>query len=389
MKKILFAIVMVSFTAISLFAAPKKKTTPELELEPVIIDLPSIQGQEFFYSFDPRFEIVGLICRLAEYPECMRNYKGENKYLSQMDSFFEKYKDNPFIKQVRTQYKAKGITPDDWVNLTFHIKPDFSGTVVPMDPLPRDLNPAWSKFKPKELNDIVTKIHDFAKESNFARLAILNQGEYLNHLGRLNEEVERFTIHTWGKDFFRNPEIDKVSLVCSYFWAGTNYSTCVTLPENKRQFVVTEYPSSYYRNIAVEYGRLYAMQYAKDNWDIVKDKYTVYEKNVMKKLHPEHEKEIEKKEYTYLDLASYVARFTMLDFLNYRGKNQTEKDIEDFGDYNQTYDSICQSFEKEYGKTGTLGIELLKEYRNNPDKYPDFASFAPKINDFINSLSVE
>lgn len=386
MKKVVSKLLLSLIAITGVFAAPKKST--ELNLEPIQIELPSLQGSEFLYTSDPRIEIVGILGRLAGYEQFSLNYDGENAFLSQIDQIFAKYKNHKLVKKVQ-QYKKAGITDSAWLNLAYHIKPDFSGTTVPFDPYPAHLNPEWNKFKAKELNDLVTQIHDFVIETNFSRICLLNQSTYLNNIGWLNENVEPFKIHTWGKEFFNDSNVQNVVVNISYLCAGNSYFDYVTDSNNKRAYYITIAPGCTYYDIICCYSFLYTMDYAIENWDAVKENFIKYRKDFAKKYNPNQAKEIDNYEFINVHLALLFSDYLYLSFNKYFGSIQTEKQIEKYGNYAENYDSIYQYLLKNVGPDAVSAIDLLNYYLENREKYPTFKSFAPKLNEYINSLKVE
>ncbi|MCQ2592393.1 MAG: DUF4932 domain-containing protein [Treponema sp.] len=365
----------------SLFAAPKKV----LELEPVVIDLPSKTTAEFTYAIDPRVEIVSILCRLAEFQEFSLNYQGENEFLSQIDTLFEKYKNHKLVKTLKS-YKKQGISGSAFLNLAYHINPDFSGTTVPMNPYPKDLNPELKKLSPKQLNKLVTQIHDFVIESKFSRICTLNQATYQADLGWIVEDYDKLNIHSWGKNFFNNPNVKDVTVTISRICCGYYFYDYATGKNGPRNYYLTISPGTNYLNFIQMYSLLYTQDYASRNWDKVKDNYISYIKDFNKKLYPDREKEIDNQEVYDSSLASTISLYTLIAFCQYKIQNQTEETIKKYGDFAQIYDSIVQIFEKSYGKEASKAIELLENYSANRQKYVNLLSYENEINAFVNSL---
>jgi len=387
MKKVIISILAATVMLSSLCAAPKKSKA--LTLEPVEFDLPTVDAGQFTYTIDPRIEVIGTICRLAEFPMYMQNYGGENAFLSQIDTIFAKYKDHKAVKAIQNYSKQKNIGHDAWLNLAYHIKPDFSGTVADFTPYPADLNPELQKLTAKQLNDLVTLIHDFAVETNYPRICTLNRGTYVSDSSWMKEDLDKFVITEWGNQFFGLKEFDEVIVTVSRFVAGCYLYDFVTEAEGTRKAYLTIFPGCYFSNIVMDYCTIYTQLYASKNWDIVKDNFSKYLKDYSLKLNPDNAKEIEKEEIYSDSLATVLTLYCYVDFCKYRASIQTEEDIEKYGDYLQATDSVVQYLEKSFGKDATKAIELIDEYQNNRDKYKNAYDLAGLLNPYLNSLKVE
>lgn len=386
MKKVLI-IAAALLVASSLWAAPKK--SKELVLEPIEFDLPSENGEQFTYVIDPRIEVIGTICRLAGYPQYMENYGGDNAFLSQMDMIFSKYKDHKAVKAIQNYRDQKKISGDTWLNLAYHIKPDFSGTIVSFNPYPKDLNPELQKLTPKQLNDMVSLIHDFVVDTNFTRICAVNRGTYVADFGWMKEDLEKNNIATWGREFFSDSTFSEVVVTVTRLVAGYCFYDFVSDDAGNRKAYLTIYPGIYYSTLISDYAAVYTQEYANRNWDVVKDNFTKYIKEFAKKAQPENAKEIDKEEIYSNSLAAVLANYCLLDYARYKGRTQTEEDIQKLGDYRQFADSLQQNLEKSFGKDATDAIQLLEKYENNREKYPDFYAMSEELNAYLNTLKVE
>lgn len=387
MKKVITVIFTTLVVFSSLCAAPKKSKS--LSLEPIEFDLPTEKGNEFSYAIDPRIEVVGTICRLAGYECFSQNYGGGNAFLSQMDTLFVKYKEHKAVKAIQNYRDQKKIQGDAWLNLAYHIKPDFSGTVVDLDPYPVDLNPELKKLTAKQLNALISLIHDFAVDTNFLRICALNRGTYVSDFGWMKEDIEKVNISTWGNDFFKLSDFNEVIITVSRLGAGYHFYDFVTEADGNRKAYVTIYPGIYYSNVVMCYSSIYTQLYANKYWDEVKDNFTRYLKDFSKKASPENAKEIEKEEIYSNSLASVLSMYCYVDYCKYKAEIQTPEDIEKYGDYKQAVDSMTQYLEKSFGNSATKAIELVSTYQENREKYKTIYDFSGELNAYLNTLKVE
>lgn len=382
-KSIILA--FVSLLAVGTVVAAPKKT----ELEPLMIELPSYEGEQFIYSADPRLEVIGAICRLAGYKEFSLNYNGDNEFLSQVDGILAKYKDHKAVKQIKSYKNQKNISGSAWINLAYHMKPDFSGYLVSMDSYPAHLNPELKKLNKNQLNSMLELVHSFAADTNYARICILNNSKYIHQVGWFREQIEKFDIAIWAQDFFGLDGFSKIRLNVSYMCPGYWFWDYSTGANGERIATVTVFPGIDYYSLFNDIICLYTQDYANKNLDKVKENFEKYAKDFAKKANPDNAKEIEKQEINSADLALWMANVIYLNFCKHRAEVQTEEDIEKFWDFQQTYDSVYQYYEKVYGQAAVNTYNLLDEYAENRDKYPTIDDFSDKINEYINSVKVE
>jgi len=383
MKKVI-AICFFSLMVLgSIIAAPKKAKI--LQLDPIEFDLVSSHNGRFEYVVDPRIEVMTIICRITGAGYFNWNYSGENPYLSQVDTFFAKYKDEPAVKTALS-YISKGIGMDAFISLAYHIKPDFSGTIDALRPLPETLDKSWKQIGANTLNSFVKQIHAFVIKSNFVRFYNVNRSDYLSFIGWYDKEVEEKNMESWAKDFFTGFDIGPVTFSVNRPAVGFNFYDYAQDSEGIKKAYITTYPGSYFADMTITYFSFYLQPYVNENWDAVKDNFTKYIKYFAKKTKPDaKDKEIEKMEVTQNDLVSLMGMYCFLGYLE--DSIPTAKEDDEY--YKPTYDAYCATYEKLAGDAFNQGKALITEYKNNRDKYADFKAFYPKITEYINSIKTE
>ena len=367
----------------TLSAAPKKP----LVLEPIEID-PIIQSNnDIEVIADPRLEIIGIICRLAGYDGFTNYYTGEATYTTQIDSYFAKYKDEKVVTTAKA-FKDRGITAHSMISLAYHIKPDFSGTVIDFDPYPVTLMDNWKKIRTKEIYNFIKDIHDFLIKTNYSRLRILNKPTLLASVGYFLKDFEDFVIPQFADDFFGKNVFDKkvisVNMICPLLMAYD----IVTDRDGKTTSYTTVYSNCYISSMTTTYFTNYIQEYADANWETVKEKFTNIILYYTKKMYPDKYKEYEKqlKESINSSLfAQYFGDFVYLEYLRspiYENAKKKEGAL--------TYEYYYGELEKAYSSEWLYQLnELTAEYVNNRDKYPSLKVFFPKIVDLINSIKFD
>ena len=375
MKKLLSAALFSAILISSLFCAPKSPV-----MEPIQIQAVEDQGEINKFIVDPRIELVGMVCRLAEIQGFMLNYTGDNAFLSQMDTLFAKYKEHKIVKTAKSLNK-KGIDSSAMISLAYHIKPDFSGTIIDFSPFPETLYFAWKKIGTKAIYDFVKQLHDFAVESNFQRIYTLNNGSYIYNVGNMKKDIEKVKIAQWTEEFFNTNDFEKPVITVSAICAGGNYYDFVVGSDGKRLAYFTTYPGTSYINFENCYINFFTQIYATNNWDAVKENYIKYNMDYVKKYNPSAIEEAKKLEITDYDLAILMGTYCYLAFLKQKGP-----ELEN----HPSFEEIFGALEKKLGDPNILkAAALIDEYSAARDKYPTFNDFAPRLNEFINTIAIE
>lgn len=376
---------VITFCILSLLFLTSCLSTKSIQLEPIEIDIVKSHNGNFEYMVDPRVELMTIICRLTGYNVFNNNYNGDNAYLTQVDSFFAKYKDETVIKSAQG-FMERGVWGDAFISLAYHIKPDFSGTIISMKPIPETLNDQWKKIGSSSINAFVKQVHDFAIKSNFVRFYAVNRSDYLSNIVWLDDGFEKKNVGTWANGFFTGIDIGETTVVSSRVLAGFNLYDFAGDADGKKLSYVASYPGAYYADMTCAYFALYLQDYITQNWDSVKDNYTKFLKAFLKKINPDKDpKEFDKREVRQQDLRGDLSMYMYLAYLE--DNIPTAKEDDDY--FKPHYDAFYAHLEKTVGDDFLRAMELMKEYKENRDKYPEFKDFYPLINDYVNSLPTE
>jgi len=114
---------------------------------------------------DPRVELFSVIFRLAGNPEYSQ---GRIKaYADAVDQHFAKFRDHAAIKAARALRGTNGISFDAVAGMAIHVdKVPALLPLVPLDPLPRSLDPRWT---PKDATRFLEAVRGFVRDSGFER----------------------------------------------------------------------------------------------------------------------------------------------------------------------------------------------------------------------------
>lgn len=383
MKKILSSFILSLFVLGATFAATKP-----LNLEPIQID-PVIQTDEFgtSYQIDSTFEVIGIICRFAKFDGFTNYYNGEESYTSKIDTLFGKYKDHKAVKKAEL-LKTKGIKPDAMISLAYYIKPDFSGTIVDFDTFPEGLNPLWKKIKTKEIYEFITLVHDFAKDSNYARIFILNKPDLLGSVGYFNKDSQKYHLSEFTKKFFNNPQNNKTVVSVNMICPGVRYDNFITDVQGNSVNYAGIYPKCYLSEYFLSYFAACCQPVVNYIFDDIKDHFQDFFLKYTKRFITD-EKQYKEYEKNFVLYPSLITQFMgMFSILEYMKSPEYLDSIKD-EDYPLTYEAFYSTFEKQFdGGFFYDAVKLFEEYSANRQTYPSIMDFAPKIADFINSISL-
>ena len=140
MKKLISAAIVSRCLIASAFSAPKAPV-----LKPIDIDVVCEKGEYNDFVVDPRIEIIAIACRLAEMQGFTNVYGSGDELIGQTVTLYEKYKTHKAVNTIKTLIQ-NGIPNDAMISLAYHIKPDFSGTIIDFSPFPETLHYDWKKI---------------------------------------------------------------------------------------------------------------------------------------------------------------------------------------------------------------------------------------------------
>lgn len=387
MKKLILTIILLSLFLGQAFAAPKSKKNKELE--PIQIE-PIVQTDEYgtIYQTSPQLDIIGIICRLADYEIFSGNSTDEDNYITRIDNFFSKYKEHKAVKKAK-YLKQKGLQETNILSIAYYIKPDFTGTTIDIKDVYNFLYNPNIKFKENDIEEFVMLVHTFVKDTNYERISILFRPDLLASVGYIKHNCEKYFVTKYSNNFFNSSNCKQDIIVVSnsspYYWFNTfnkinsnEYLQYTTINPNFNFSALTE---AYYSTQTVELSKLI--------WDDVKDNFTTLYKKRIRKLsndNNDYENRIKNLQLDNYSLNHYLFYFSLLEFL--KSNDYLEASKKD--DYPITYNSLYNYLEKYIDEDYFYDmVNLADEYSNNRNLYPSILDFAPKIKTFINSIESE
>lgn len=381
MKKSLFiktfAALISSAIILSSCATTSKKEA--LSLEPIEIDYICVTDGNISFTNLPQLELLALAGRFAGLNELQGYYTDDNSYLQQMQTLLGKQKDADIIRHIK-ELNTKGISGSGIINLAYHIKPDFSGTTVPMEPKPDTLNPEWKNISSFEIDNLVKELHTFAQKTNYAKIYGLNRSDALAQVMYTQQNFTKYKFGSWFTEFFTSGNNTEPLIVnCSRSTAAFSFYDFAMNEDNQRVTCLSFYPGETLNACASTYAMSFIQDYTTDNWDKVKDSLTKFQKAVAKKINPENAKEIDKQEVNSFELTQFLAQFPALIYL----AQMSEEIDETPGILEEAINGIS----KIMGETETrILFNLFLNYKSLRGQYPNFKMYYLEINDAIHNL---
>lgn len=376
MKKVILSVFILCAGIFSLSAAKIKKNFEPIEFEPVILT-----GEGYIIEVSPIFDLVYQVGRLAEIKEYSKNWN--NSYLDQNDALFERYKNHKAVQTLKNLMK-KGIYPGDLDNLAANIKPDFSGTTCDLEIYPEVLGEGWRRFKPKEIYEFIEQLHNFAEESNFARIFALHRSNNLSLITHFKDYLTSEEVHIipWIRDITNNPE-ETVHYVMSYYIQNL-YNSCKSLDSNGNSTVICPvapsmslggYLSAACYTYVSDYANECAAQLGDGYKNYLRSYILAYNESISAK---DYDKSIKKNPEAFLFNIKFnitnigVSAMVVCYFKEYEPENYGER---------------LQNLAKLYKHESYLSfVKIVENYFNNKEEYKDFKSYWPVVTEFLNNL---
>ena len=195
----------------------------------------------------------------------------------------------------------------------------------------------------------------------------------------MKKDIEKTNLGCWAENFFNNDEVKKPVITISRLIVGNNYYDFAKTSDGTTLSYLTTFPGTFYYNFETCYLSFYSQLYASSNWNNVKENFIKANLAYIRKYSPEFAEQAEKEEITDSYLAYIISNFCYINFL----KDNTPEN-------HSSAEEIYGYLEKSIGEPNILKLaSLLDEYAASRDKYPSFNDFAPRLNEFFNSIKIE
>lgn len=373
MKKSIQIVITSLLIPMMFFTSCSKKSNAKIELEPLTIDYVKDSTELFDLTVKPQQELFSIVLRLAGLEAFNNSGWLTETYISNVDTYFEKYKNEPVVKTAQNILK-KNSNPQKLLTFGACIKEDFSGIECNVEKLPDAIVYAFKDIKPATLTLFVSQLNEFAHKTNFERFYLMNKSSYISNVAvvkdfiQKTEPEDKIKIEDWFKDFYSGYEVDRTTINISTINNGNCYYTSYDLPDSSvhnyvffsaysSKFAVLLYPNAIYGNKLMN-----------ELWPEYKD---VFENYITKfKVKNNIASDLD----TYMQFVSVVSDSLLSDFV---GKNWNENEK----------DSWINNLEKNYLVEQISDIAAVADkYSSNRNVYKNFEDIIPELKELIKEL---
>lgn len=371
-KSLLLTLCALTVSGAIFTSCGSKAAKGNLNLPAVNVELVRDSTEMYEISVDPRLELIGMIVRKAGYEQYNNPDYNDEKIISSMDTWFEKYKNEPAIKTAKS-FKRKIKYYDCFISFADYIKTDFSGEARDLNNMPGNLVKGWGKVTPAELENFIVQINDLAQKCNFGRIYLMNKGEYINMVADLKNEIgngkpdDKIKLEQWLTDFYRGYKPEKTTVYISSTLNGSNYYGVLNNPDSQQKVLYL----SPYRNTGTVLSMTnaaYARCLLYDNWDELEPVCDAAFKKFLVKNNITSD----------LDLLNQMCWILADSWSSdYVGKfwNSDERD---------SYINQCKKYYM-IDQFDTL-IEMTDKYAKNPELYTDVSLLLPEFKKVLESF---
>ncbi len=170
-------------------------------------------------TVDPRIELVSIIFHLAGSPEY--NASEVTNYVAAIDRYFQPYANHPAVELARQLRNGRGIAFDAPMSLAIRIRdvPSLAGR-VPWDPPPAGLDPRWVG---EDILAFTAAARAFVKDADFEKFFAAQQPLYDQAVRNAQTLLARETRWEWFSQFFGSNAKARLNVVLALVNGPGNY----------------------------------------------------------------------------------------------------------------------------------------------------------------------
>ena len=359
MKKLLYT----ALAAITLFTSCSKKT----ELTPVNIKPIIYQNENVTIKVEPKLELLMIALRLAEVVPFSNNAYSQDysQYVDGVDKLFEKQKDHPIVKELKSHCKNYKDGTSEILKITRYISDDMTQLTIKPKELPEEMMVFWKGIN---LKNFVEQFNDFAVKGNFARIWVLYEAKLKNQAINVQDYYDfNKKVTDWISDFYFSKDKTPVYEFHSTTISGGDY--ILPSPIYKDDKTVLEIICPAYWNRELNWNTIYsAMNLSagytyhtiRKHWDL----FSAEGKRIVETIYTQNQ--ITDK-ITDQTIKSVVATCLSVACLFNYEDIQNDEEIR-----TSLYNSLTTSY---LIPNPDKLLSIIDYYNDNRDTYPDFESF--------------
>lgn len=316
---------------------------------------------------DPRVELFSTIHRLAGTGQYDSNELPE--YIRDVEEYFGPYRDHRAVQlaiELRESHRLDGNSPMA-IAVYLTDPPSLEGRALLIPP-PDDLDRRWTR---DVIPIFLEAARDFARKSDFLSFFNAHRPLYDHAVQNLRSTLKDTDLMSWFQEYFGYQPDDYVIIIG--FQNGTcNYGSSVTLEDGRREFNSLLGANRPDRNGAPQYPRgvipIIVHEFCHSYVNPLVDRHTDILQEAGEAIFPHLKENLRRWGYNYWYVMTdeYLVRACVIRYLySKEGEKSARKKI------------------TEDERAGFPGIrdlaELLGEYEERREEYPDMESFLPRI----------
>jgi len=326
-------------------------------------------GDEILIRVNPTIELFSLIYRLAGVPQYTELLLPG--YISEVENYFDPFREHAAIRFARDHYVLSDINGSAPMALAIYIgDPPELQPRIDLSPTPHELDPRWN---PDLINDFLEQARKFAIDSRFMEFYDEKQELHKQAEENLGSMLKKEKFTHWYKDFFGYNPREYIMNIC-LLNGSCSYGFPINMPDGNKEFHsllgarwpdrngAPQYPKDWYLQLIIhEYCHSYINP-------IIKGMPQTFRETGEALLVTNRVKMIEQGYNVWnVVVQEYIVRACTILFMEeYEGRRSARDKT---------------NYDMEEGFPATEGlVDLMRDYRDNRELYPDIESFLPQIN---------
>jgi len=320
---------------------------------------------------DPRVELIAIVFRLAGNPEF--NDGTLRPYVKAIEQHFGDFDNHPAVKMAAELRYKRSMSCDGPMSLAVHIDRDFRLRETPGG-WPSTLDSRWEK---EETAEFLEKLRQFSAETKFDEFFKAQSGIYEEGMRSCKDLMTPLNLADWLVEFFGVKDCGELKLVLGFVNGFSNYGVRFTSDQtNEKYAVVGMRPfdaanTVIFRPMQIGFT---VHEFCHSFTNPVVEKYMEQMRPAGEKLFAAHAPAMRMSGYQKWESIMYETAVRACVMCFVREKLEP---------------MYLGYFLKAEVGSGFVWIEdagnFLKNYENNPDKYPTFESFFPEFVNFFNN----
>lgn len=317
---------------------------------------------------DRRAELIAIIFRMAGSPEY--NKGAVRDYVRDVDEYFGRLRDHPAVRYATALRTNRGIGYDAPMNLALYLDTAFAlDGRIPFS----DIDPRWTR---DDALEFIKRIKDFSAEGNFDAFYRAHADLYRAIEAEAKDLIDSSFRSDWFEKFFRSQPRPKFKVVLCPLNGRYNYGAHRRIGGASEHYCFKGIEESIWTGYLTDDALgTFAHEFIHSYVNPLVDLHATELEESAKRIYSRVENSLKRHGYGHWKIMLYESITTAID-LHYRtdtGINSIQRSLRIARNERMGFFYLRDLF------------ELIREYRNNPDLFPTFESFVPRLAIFLES----